>query len=96
MEIMMDAEKMYEMITPNKKFGAITYQAIDDFNEYTEFQPKVKNHEAITMLLHHFGRLIVKDCAEYIRKHNYECIREDVPYGLTSEDNLKHFQMNKD
>tara|TARA_R110002126_G_scaffold129141_1_gene271866 strand:+ start:1033 stop:1314 length:282 start_codon:yes stop_codon:yes gene_type:complete len=90
----MNAEKMYEMITPNKKFGMITYQALDDLIEYIEFQPKVKNHEFITILLHHFGRLVIKDCAEYIHKYNYECIREDVPYGVTSEDILNHFQIN--
>jgi uncharacterized protein YqgV (UPF0045/DUF77 family) len=43
-----------------------------------------------------FADLLIRECAQFIRKYNYECIRQDVPYGVTSEDILNHFQMNKD
>ena len=39
----------------------------------------------------HFAFLIVRECAELVRKYNYECIRNDVPYGISSDDIMKHF-----
>jgi len=38
-----------------------------------------------------FAELIVQECAELVRKYNYECIRNDVPYGISSDDIMKHF-----
>ena len=41
-----------------------------------------------------FADLLIQECAQFILKYNYECIRQDVPYGVTSEDILNHFNIN--
>ena len=41
-----------------------------------------------------FADLLIQECAQFIRKYNYECIRQDVPYGVTSEDILNHVNIN--
>ena len=38
-----------------------------------------------------FAELIVRECAEFVRKQNYESIRNEEPYNVTSTDILKHF-----
>ena len=38
-----------------------------------------------------FAELIVGECAELVRKYNYDCMRNDEPYGITSDDIMKHF-----
>jgi len=38
-----------------------------------------------------FAELIVRECAELVRKHNYESIKNDEPYGVTSDGIMKHF-----
>ena len=85
---------MNDMVSPNKRFDPIMLQAIYDLKACEGYETDMTQQEKLRGLVYQFGRLIVKDCAEYIRKHNYECIREDVPYGVTSEDILNHFQIN--
>ena len=38
-----------------------------------------------------FAELIVRECAEFVRKQNYESIRNEEPYNVTSTDILTHF-----
>ena len=38
-----------------------------------------------------FAELIVRECAELVRKYNYESIRNDEPYGITFDDIMRHF-----
>lgn len=38
-----------------------------------------------------FAELIIRECAEFVRKQNYESIRNEEPYNVTSTDILKHF-----
>ena len=38
-----------------------------------------------------FAELIVRECAKLVRKHNYESIKNDEPYGITSDGIMKHF-----
>lgn len=38
-----------------------------------------------------FARYIVNECADIITKYNYECIRNGVPYGISSDDIKAHF-----
>jgi hypothetical protein len=38
-----------------------------------------------------FAELIIRECAELVRKHNYESIKNDEPYGITSDGIMKHF-----
>ena len=38
-----------------------------------------------------FSELIVLECAKLVRKYNYECIRNDEPYGIASDDIMNHF-----
>ena len=38
-----------------------------------------------------FAELIVLECAKLVRKYNYECIRNDEPYGIASDDIMNHF-----
>jgi len=41
--------------------------------------------------LNKFAELIVWECAKLVRKYNYECIRNDEPYGISSDVIMEHF-----
>ena len=41
--------------------------------------------------LEKFAELIIRECAQLVNKYNYECIRNDEPYGITSDEITKHF-----
>ena len=38
-----------------------------------------------------FAKLIVRECAEFVRKQNYESMRNEESYNIASTDILKHF-----
>jgi len=38
-----------------------------------------------------FAELIVRECAEMVRKNNYQFISNEQHYGVTSGDILNHF-----
>jgi len=38
-----------------------------------------------------FCQLIVRECAEFVRKQNYESMRNEESYNIASTDILKHF-----
>ena len=52
--------------------------------------PEWSNH-AIEFELEQFAELIIRECAEFVRKQNYESIRNEEPYNVASTDILKHF-----
>ena len=42
-------------------------------------------------LLEKFAELIVRECAEMVRKNNYQFMSNEQHYGVTSGDILNHF-----
>ena len=38
-----------------------------------------------------FAELIVQECAEYVRHWNYAAIRNDMEYGVSSDEILEYF-----
>ena len=43
-----------------------------------------------------FAELIVRECAEMVRKNNYQFISNEQHYGVTSGDILNHFGVKDD
>ena len=50
------------------------------------------NFDSMTWLKYEkFAELIVQECAEYVRHWNYAAIRNDMEYGVSSDEILEYF-----
>ena len=50
------------------------------------------NFDPMTWLKYEkFAELIVRECAEYVRHWNYAAIRNDMEYGVSSDEILEYF-----
>jgi hypothetical protein len=38
-----------------------------------------------------FAYLVIRECAEFVRKENYKAIMNETPFYVTSSDILEHF-----
>jgi hypothetical protein len=57
-----------------------------------ELAVKAKVEHCISHVrLQEFAELIVRECAEMVRKNNYQFMSNEQHYGVTSGDILNHF-----
>ena len=71
----------------NERIDKLFEQALEEFKAENKYATIIVPNP----LKEKFAQLIVRECAEMVRKNNYQFMSNEQHYGVTSGDILNHF-----